>query len=82
MLAELVPFGALRFDQPLEDVIAEGVTHDSIAFISVDRLAQRRGQGGDVAALQILVGEVVEVFLDRLRQRQLALDAVDARPPA
>ena len=30
--AELAPFGALRFDQALEDVVAEGGAHDRVRF--------------------------------------------------
>src|SRR5829696_25270 len=68
VLAEVVPLCLLRAREALEDVIAEGFPDERIGLHLGHRLAQCRGQGRDVAPLQVLVCEVVEVLLDRLGQ--------------
>src|SRR5215212_10135519 len=67
VLAEGVPLATLGFYQTLEDVIAERAAHHLVPFHLINGLPKGGGQGGDVAAAKIVVGEVVEVLFHWLR---------------
>ena len=75
--AEIVPLRTLGFDQPLENVVTECRANDFVSFHLIDRFAQRSRKRRDVPPLQILVGKVIEILLDRLREGQVVLDPVD-----
>src|SRR5690606_18751545 len=73
-----IALGRLGLDQALEDVLAEGLADDLVLLQLLDRLAERGGEHRDVAALEVLVGEVIEILLHRVLERQLIDDAVHA----
>jgi hypothetical protein len=68
VLAKGVPLLLARLEQPLEDVLAQGIQHDVVLLQFGDCLAECGRQRGDVAATQILLGEVIQVLFDRFRQ--------------
>ncbi len=78
MTAELAPLGELGLGEALEDVVAQGGADHLVLFHLGHRFAKRRRQDWDIPSLQVLVGEVVEIFLDRFREGHLILDAVDS----
>src|SRR5918994_4167739 len=77
--AVLLPLLALQLHVALEYVIAERLAHEIGGRQLLDRLAERLRELGDPLRLALVVREVVEVRLHRLRALVALLDPLQAR---
>ena len=79
--AVLVPLRALGLEEPLEDVLAERLADDLVAFELVERLPSVPGSCL-ICGSRCLASSKWYRFSSTGRAAQLALDAVQARPRA
>src|ERR1700754_2904073 len=75
----VVPFLALDLDEAAEGVLAQGAQDQLRVGGDLDRLAERRGELLDPLVSQLLLREVVQVLLHRLRQLVALFDAFESR---
>ena len=76
--AEAVPLLLLALDVLLEDVRPQGLQGDGAGLEFLHGLVQVGGQAGDAGLLFLGRGHLEDVGVDRIRHRQVVLDAVQA----
>ena len=74
-----VPFGPLRVDEVVKDVVAQSLTHQDALLEFIKRLAEISGKLVDPEVSALTVTHLVDVLVDRRPRVQFLLNSVKAR---